>query len=203
MVRRISEAERSKNIIRVRETRAEYLRLGLCPYCFGASRSEPGREGCRPCRDERNRRYNERRRARLNAGICYKCRGPLDGDGTLCRVCAQKQVSRSARHYERQKAKGVCTWCHRRVAVPGKIWCQECSNRAASRQTAQYRAKQALRPTCPHERWRVALKIADGLLDGRVQVRWRQSCPACRQSEQHTFWALVERLAEVMGAEAP
>jgi hypothetical protein len=181
---------------RVRLTRREYVRLGLCPYCYGERPATPGKEACQPCRDERNRRYNERRRQRIAAGLCSKCGKPLDGEATMCRECCRRQVERDRRLYERQKQHGLCTMCGEPCDRPGKVLCSDCWEKQRPGRTARYREKQALRPECPHD-WRYTARLEPGFRDGKVCVLWRQVCAVCRKIEQHTTYFDLERIAEV------
>jgi len=186
---------------RVAETRAMYVARGLCPYCYGARRAEPGKEGCRPCRDERNRRYNERRRQRIAQGLCGRCGRPSDR-GITCGACQARVAMNFARYYRRDVARGICTGCGKAPARPGRILCEACAGYYRERGARQTRELQKLRPTCAHTDIRSTwILVADGVREGRafVKVVWCRVCHQCRKYRQETVYADPVRLAEVLG----
>lgn len=185
------------------ETRREYTSRGLCPYCYGERRARPGKEACRACADERNRRYNERREAWIAAGMCGKCgKAPRDGALVFCRACNERKKALELRRYVRIRAANICDYCGA-PSVPGRCYCPTCARREADKNTERYREKQRRRPTCAHQVWRLKMRIFAETAEeheGRVRVRvqFRQTCPECRKCEQRTRWVDMERLAEVI-----
>ena len=138
--RRDPERTRAYERERARRQAEERRAAGLCAACGKAPAAE-GRSRCEPCNEKRRAaeraRYetgraagklyggkpvevkrrasraagSRRRKARIAAGMCTRCKRPPVEGGATCAPCRQARQAAERRRYAARKAAGRCTRC--------------------------------------------------------------------------------------------
>ena len=121
------ETRRERDRERFLRRTAERCAKGLCPRC-GRTSPAPGRSLCDPCTEKRNA-AGRARDTKLRAA------GKLRRDPQKARACRR-------RHYRRQTserlARGDCTTCGKRPAVPERKMCEPCIDKRRKAERVRY-----------------------------------------------------------------
>lgn len=97
-----------KNVWRRRWVR-KMVRGGRCTRCGGAVPLET-KNACRDCAARQRSYVNKLEFERVEAGLCSRCRAPLDGPHWCCADCRrQRQERRRARARSASRSTPECT----------------------------------------------------------------------------------------------
>lgn len=169
--------------------RAYYLSRGLCPRCGGAHPVRPGMKRCMECSIKEGERAKAKHDARVTAGLCVRCGGPVGDDGRLtCQSCRDAQVKYNAQHtvavkalHEKRRAEGKCIECGERWAEPGKKMCKKCLEAGRARH-------RVYDPDGAKAKARRLARIAAGLcIDCGNPADRTQLCARCRTRHKDSW----------------
>lgn len=168
------------------QTRIRRIENGLCPDC-GGERDSDILLTCSKCLAKK-KEYREKRKSEKK---CAWCGARTDGK-VLCEECTRKGSLRKHKDREFLKSIGICTYCGKRKAVPGKSWCADCAyNRNEARRIlrdnySEEKHQQELEKMREYRRKKKKWASNKGLCTKchkRVPPEGYKRCTICRQKE--------------------
>jgi len=114
----------------------QYFRSqGLCGTCGKEHSSE---SLCNVCKRKRFARMSRKINIHKAKGICTKCfKHPASSTSQFCTSCSKAKYESNKKYrkaiYERLKSQGICVLCGIEDARPGRVMCQECTDKEKQR----------------------------------------------------------------------
>ena len=106
--------------------RLKRISLGLCTRCGCENKTEY--EACKECRDEYNRKNNNRRKSYLVEGVCTGCGSKLPDayNWRSCKECRAKYAEKERRRSKKRKSSNLCVRCGGILDGSGSYICVNC-----------------------------------------------------------------------------
>lgn len=122
----------------MRERQRRYRREGRCIGCGKTDeRTTAGKSYCVVCAAKQVELQKARADRRREKGLCTICGKKARADGVLCTACAMRNAENLAKRYARLKAEGLCVTCGKKPQKPGRLRCEECSEKHRERAAAK------------------------------------------------------------------
>lgn len=134
---------------------------------------------------ESNARRRKRQAEWKAAGLCTACGGnlPEDGKGFKCAACRERNDRSHAKQYKQRTDDGLCTYCGRVPAKPGRKQCERC-----------------LAARCQQDKKRRKQKKDKGLCScGRVPKPGRTRCAQCSTRYHRHYQKLRDQVFAAYG----